>query len=370
MESRSLFCLLLCWVLLLPANVSFAQKRKPKTEVSIKGEQFYINGKPTFTGRSWQGFKIEGLLPNSRMVQGIYDDENPETRQRWVYPDTKKWDADRNTEEFVDAMPEWKKHGLLAFTLNLQGGSPEGYSKAQPWINSAFDSKGILKPAFKKRLTKIMDKADELGMVVILGMFYFGQEQYLANEKAVWRATDETLDYLFERDYRNVLIEINNEARLVAYRFPLLQPTGVVQLIEHVKKQVRKGRRYLVSTSFVGNAVPTAEVIAASDFILLHGNGVHKPEALTALINKTRAVNTYTSKPIVVNEDDHFAFDQPANNFVAATKAYASWGYFDYRLKGETSFNDGYQSVPVDWGIRSERKKAFFKTLMEITGGL
>jgi hypothetical protein len=32
------------------------------------------------------------------------------------------------------------------------------------------------------------------------------------------------------------------------------------------------------------------------------------------------------------------------------------------------SFENGYQSVPVDWGISSERKKQFFNLLKEITG--
>ena len=31
-------------------------------------------------------------------------------------------------------------------------------------------------------------------------------------------------------------------------------------------------------------------------------------------------------------------------------------------------FADGYQSVPVNWGISSVRKKGFFKLLSEITG--
>jgi len=43
------------------------------------------------------------------------------------------------------------------------------------------------------------------------------------------------------------------------------------------------------------------------------------------------------------------------------------WGYFDYRMRGE-GFDDGYQSVPVNWGLSSPRKKAFFKLLAEITG--
>ena len=59
-----------------------------KTVVSIKGEKFYINGTPTFEGRTWQGYPVEGLLPNSRMVQGIFDDLNPETVSKWKYPDT------------------------------------------------------------------------------------------------------------------------------------------------------------------------------------------------------------------------------------------------------------------------------------------
>ena len=40
---------------------------------------------------------------------------------------------------------------------------------------------------------------------------------------------------------------------------------------------------------------------------------------------------------------------------------------FDFRMKGETSA-DGYQSVPVEWGITSARKRAFFQLLAEITG--
>src|SRR3982751_3917341 len=112
---------------------------RSRTTIAIRGDMFLLNGRPTYAGRTWKGKKIEGLLMNSRVVQGIFDDTNPETRSKWAYPDTGKWDPDRNTAEFIAAMPEWKKNGLLAFTINLQGGSPEGYSKGQPWINSAFD---------------------------------------------------------------------------------------------------------------------------------------------------------------------------------------------------------------------------------------
>lgn len=74
--------------------------RERRTTLSIEGERFFIDGRPTYAGRSYKGMKIEGLLMNSRMVQGIFDDLNPQTRPRWRYPDTGKWDPDRNTREF------------------------------------------------------------------------------------------------------------------------------------------------------------------------------------------------------------------------------------------------------------------------------
>src|SRR5437667_1738905 len=58
-----------------------------RTTVSIRGDAFLINGRPTYAGREYKGSKIEGLLMNSRVVQGIFDDSNPETRGRWRYPD-------------------------------------------------------------------------------------------------------------------------------------------------------------------------------------------------------------------------------------------------------------------------------------------
>jgi len=104
-----------------------------------------------------------------------------------------------------------------------------------------------------------------------------------------------------------------------------------------------------------------------SDFILIHGNGVSDPDFISRMVDSTRQVTGYKPKPILFNEDDHFEFDKDKNNLTSAIKSYASWGYFDYRMKGE-SFEEGYQSVPVDWGINSERKRGFFRLLKEITG--
>jgi len=353
--------------LIAAASSQAADRSERKTEVSIRGEKFLINGKPTYKGRSWNGHKVEGLLMNSRMVQGIFDDLNPETVALWKYTDTGRWDAERNTREFVAAMPSWRKHGLLAFTINLQGGSPQGYSKDQPWHNSAIAEDGSLRPEYMRRLETIIDRADELGMVVILGIFYFGQDERLQDEAAVERAVDNSVDWLLERGYTNVLIEINNECN-VKYDHAILQPERVHELIERVKQRKSSdGLRLLVSTSYGGGTIPRENVVRSADYLLLHGNGVSDPNRIGEMVKQTRAVAGYRPMPIVFNEDDHFDFDKPANNLVAAIESYASWGYFDFRKQGE-AFEIGYQSVPVDWSIGSLRKRAFFEKLKEITG--
>jgi len=346
---------------------------KRKTTVSIEGQAFHINGRPTYAGRTFRGMKIEGLLLNARLVQGIFDDRNPETRDRWKYPDG-PWDPARNTREFVAAMPVWRQHGLVSFTINLQGGSPQGYSREQPWWNSAFEPDGALRQDYLERLKLILDKADELGMAPILGYFYFGQEPRFVDEQAVVRAADAATDWVLAQGYTNVLIEIANECDVARYRHEIVKPRRVHELIKRVQDRSRDkvaspAGRLLVSVSYGGGSIPGENVAAAADFLLIHGNGVREPERIRNMVDRCRALKNYRSQPILFNEDDHFDFDKPDNNFIAAVSRYAGWGYFDYRMKGE-GYDDGFQSVPVNWQISSPRKRGFFGLLKEMTGGM
>jgi len=350
---------------LLAASGLTAAPRNPRTVVSIERDMFRINGKPTYAGRTWKGHKIEGLLMNTRMVQGIFDDLNPETAVRWAYPDTKKWDAERNVREFLAAMPLWQQHGCLGFTVNLQGGSPEGYSKGQPWETGAIAPDGSLRPAFMGRLERILDRSDTLGMVPIVGYFYFGQDQRVADEAAVKRGVVNATQWLLDKNYRNVLVEVNNECNVKAYDHPILMPDRVHELIELVKGMTKNGQRLLTGTSYGGGAVPRENVVTASDFILIHGNGVKDPNRISEMVRQTRLVKGYRPMPVLFNEDDHFDFDKPMNNMVAAIGEYCGWGYFD---PGKSDYADGYQCPPVNWGINSDRKKAFFGLLKEVTG--
>lgn len=340
-----------------------------ETRVAIVGENFHINDKPTYEGRKWNGHKIEGLLFNMRTVQATFDDRNPATRGRWAYHDTEKWDADRNVREFCAAVPQWKAQGLLAFSVNFQCGSPEGYSQRQPWISSGFNPDGTLRDDAKRRMKQVIDTADANGMVVILGYFYFGQDQHLADEAAVLKATDEATQWVLREGWQNVLIEICNETDVASYDHEILKPKRVDELLERVRSARVNNRRLLAGTSFSGLAIPSSNVVQHSDFLLLHGNGSKHPNRMTIMVHQSRQVKGYKPMPILFNEDDHEDFDQESNNFRSAIAEHSSWGWFDYRRKGE-SLNQGFQSPPVDWSINSDRKKSFFKYLSTISNGV
>ena len=342
------------------------------TELTIEAGKFYINGKPTYAGRKWRGIEIEGLLINTRMVQAAFDDANPDTVAKWRYPDTNVWDAERNVREFVSAMPSWRNHGVLGFTINLQGGSPEGYSKAQPWINSAFLPDGQLDANYMQRVDHVISTADELGMIVIVGYFYFGQSGILHDETAVETAVREATTWLIEREYRNCIIEINNECDIndqhtdgaIGYRQENLQKHRVHELIRYAQDLMPEKNRIPVGTSYIGGTVPGGEVIEASDVVFLHGNDVDDPDRIAAMVKEVCKAREYRGQPILFNEDDHFRFDEPVNNMLSALSSGASWGYFD---PGESNYRDGYQCPPVRWDINTERKKKFFEKVKEIT---
>ncbi len=376
------------------------------TTVEIAGADWLIDGRPTFEGREWRGVRVAGLLLNSRMANGLFDDLNPLTRGLWAYPDTGLWDGERNTRELVATLPDYRARGLVAIGLNLQGAAPGGYyrwdpasvaallarieadnpgvsvadvwsglesPRSQPWDSGAFEPDGGLRPPFVSRAERVIAAADRLGMVVCLGLFYFGQDERLRDEAAVVAALDGACDWLLGLPHENVVVEVNNEADIPLYEHSVLTVDNVHTLIARAKSHRRGARRLLVGTSVSGRRAPTAAIVHESDFALLHGNGLDRPEAVPARVAETRALSTWRGQPVLFNEDDHFDFDRPRNNFAAALAAGAGWGYFDpgAGAGGRTAwgnYRDGYQNPPIDWRISTPRKRAFFAALARVTG--
>lgn len=341
-----------------------------ETVVSIEGEKFLVNGLVTHQGRHWRDISVEGRLFNSRMANAISDDENPSTRGVWAYLDG-PFTAERNTNEFVDQLPAYRAHGLDAVCINFQGGSPQGYSWHQPWEISGFRADGSLKQPWLDRLDQVITACDRLSMVVMLGLFYWKQTRVFTDETAVKNAVGNMVDWLVGRGARNVLLEIGNEVDL-PFAFDIIHADGCHELIALAQersagKLETPAGRLLVSTSLAFAPPFGPKLMKTADFLLPHGNGRHHPDGIRLQVLRNRMSEHYRGQPIIYNEDDHFDFDKPDNNFVAAIESGASWGFFDYRMNRER-YPDGYQSLPVDWSISSDRKRGFFNLLKEITG--
>ena len=340
------------------------------TRISIDGQKFLIDGVPIHQGRSYKGKPVDGLLFNCRMVQAIFDDENPETLGNWAYPDTGKWDPERNVNELIAALPEYLAHGCTAITVNLQGGMPiTKTERAQPWVNTAIDPDGELKPAYMDRLLRLLKAADDLGMIVIVGYYYFGQDKFVTDEEAVKRGTINASRWLLETGLENILIEINNESDVPLYVHDILKPARVHELVDLARNEEKDGRRLIVSTSFTGGSfhgsiakgIPTEAALELSDYALVHTNR-HDTLGTRQVVEAVRQMAAYKERPmpVVINEDSI-----SVANLFAAVEVYAPWGYYD---QGDNNYRDGYQSPPVNWHINTPEKKRFFDGVAEIVG--
>jgi len=354
------------------------------TQIALSGEEFWIDGAPTYVGRTFAGQRIQGLLFNVRAVQATFDDANPATRPRWAYPDTGEWDAARNTDEFCAALPAWRDHGVLAFTVNFQGGGaifdPAVYDY---YDNNGFTPHGELKPTYAARMERVLTQANALGMAVIVGLFYWKQTLKLENEQAVWRAAHEALDFLQGTGYKNILIEIANETH-ERFGYDLFAPSQAHIMLDQLRQ---KYPDFLYATSLVGvnpktgKGMPPATLVDAVDYVLLHGNGAD-PLRLESAIQAVRRMPAFRRlpKPIVINEDS-----PSVQNLDVAWRNGASWGYFDqgfgsgwrgdiwvdYASQGREDQYEalsGYQTPPINWGINTEYKRAFFERVSEVTG--
>lgn len=360
------------------------------TEISICGRAFHIDGRPTYPGRTFEGHKIEGLLFNVRAVQATFDDANPETRKWWAYPDTGVWDPERNVEEFCAALPAWKAHGILGFSINFQGGGPMYVREIyQEYDNNGFTLQGEIKPAYADRISRVLKRADELGMVAIVGFFYWVILRRMQDEAAMWRAADEAAAFLEGTGCRNVLVEVANEIDVVVKRteIDLFRQERQAEMIEKLRS-AHPGLLY--STSYNVRNVKPGEgkspypLIEAVDYVLLHGNK-SRPDTLEAGLQAVEIIPAFSAnpKPIVINED------APAvPQLDAAWRNYTSWGYYDQGFAGQAESGNpyaryedrvrwkdgpiedlsGFQTVPVNWGINTPFKCDFFNRVAEVTG--
>ena len=292
------------------------------------------------------GTKAEGLLLNSRMIQGISDGFTS-----FPYPDTKKWDANRNVVEFITNMQHWKDAGLNGFTIGLQGGGPTSNTKQQNQKNSAFNGDGSLKPDYMNRLSLVLKEANRLDMIVIVSLFYQSQVSILSTYENIVSATLNIIHWLQEQEFTNVIIEPVNECDYGTFsKYNIGCNQKLIDIMDLVRSyHIPVGNSYKGSGNY-----PSDSIIKHSDVIFLHGNSMKSTGELDTQLAKVKSSPSYKNQPIIYNEAG-------TTSYVSwAIKNSVGWGYYD---QGSNNYVDGFQSPPVNWSINTKNKKNFFDSI-------
>jgi hypothetical protein len=298
-----------------------------RTVVTVDGRRFKINGAVTYRGKS-----AEGLLMNVRMANAVFEDINRPS-----------FDPVANTNEFVGRMPAYVALGTRAFTVSLQGGFP-GYEGAR---NTAFLKNGDLKSTYLARVAKVIERADALGAVIILSLFYQRQDQYLQDEQAVRAGVVKAVDWIRAKGYRNVILEVVNEYGHRGFDHAILRSDAAAADLVRLAKQ--RHPALLVSASDTRNGRTSSRVAGASDLILVHFNSV----TVSAIPDSIRVIRAaYPNKPIVCNEDSETGAGAAAATS-ASVKAGASYGlmlerknqYYPFHFEGRSDDPVAYDRI-------------------------
>jgi len=287
----------------------------------------------------------EGILINSRMVQGISDGFT-----EFPYKDTKKWNATRNNLDFVTNMSLWKSKGLNAFTIGLQGGAPSSNTGSQNHKNTAFNSNGTLKDEYMKRLKNVLIESNRLDMIVIISLFYRSQVKFFGDYSDVLTSTLNIILWLKNNNFTNVIIEPANECEFSEFKsLGLGCNQNIIKLIALIQSYgFPSGNSYKGSGS-----VPSDKIINESQVIFLHGNSMKTDSEYQKQVNSVKTSKSYRGQPIVYNEasTDYKKLSWCVKNGVG-------FGYYD---------QSGFQSPPINWSINTITKQKFFDEAYNLT---
>ncbi len=314
--ARRLHNILTCKIIVLMvwsfAGCGSVNDKDFQTAVSISEDKWYFNDQIINPGSP-----AEGLLMNVRMVNSIFEDRGPELAKL-----TDDFNPEANTDAFIEKIPEYVSNGVNAFTISLQGGMP-GYEGA---INTAFDADGSLRDDYMHRAERVIRASDDNNAAIILSLFYQRQHSHdyaLTGKESIRNALENTVNWITEKGFTNVVLEVSNEYRHGGFRNWtdgewLMSEEGQVELIR-LAKQLNPG--LLVSTSGMGNGRFHEDLARASDFLLIHFNTT----SLDLYESRIEDVQKF-GKPIVCNEDDKLGLEGAAA-LALVVKNRTGWGY-------------------------------------------
>ena len=265
-------------------------------------------------------------------------------------------------------MPEWRRHGLLGFTVNLQGGSPQGYSQgpalaqhapSTPTARCAPDYLGRLgahpRPGRRaghgrrSSATSISARTSGCGTRRPSAAAVDGGDGWLL---------DRGLPQRPRRDQQRV--------RRSAYEHAILKPDRVHELIERGQGAARRPA-----------AAGRHELSAAGASRGERRRGLRLPAAARQRRRPTRPGSRRWSRTRggcaeVPADADRVQRGRPLR-LRPAGRTTCRGGARALRLvgllrPGREQLPRRLPVAPVNWGINTDRKRAFFGLLKEVTG--
>jgi hypothetical protein len=368
---------------------TFVQARAGVTEIATgsmlgpryEADRFYIrvarrgNWKQTYAERGFRG-QAHGKLMMIRTAQGLFDDERSRPTD---------FDPERNTERLIEALDVYKAHGVLAVSVSLQGADP-GYSgpsgdlasgggtqgAASYPLVSAFRADGSLKPEWMNRLDRLLTEADRRNMVVCLIYFDSRQDQDLESPEALVSAARNITDWLIEKDFRNVIVDVADEwdlAAEVGWDLFNFVPDNIALLVDEVRERFHEADFTLpIGASTSGTMTYPASLARLCDVVLVHGDGNSPQEKLShiqALIQSPQPV--WMVEDANGKEITEQNLEREQSSLKTVFQKTAGWGYmpwrqaeqfpFEYLPGASSEFNN---QIPQD-----QREGAYFRAVLE-----
>lgn len=237
-------------------------------------------------------------------------------------------DADANTQHFIDQMPAYRASGVLCWVVSLEGGNPINQA-ADPNIDqtgfsyrtnadgatSVFLADGTgFKTGRIERVEALIEAAAEQGMIVCLALFYSRQAAWLATQADYRNAMETVTDWLITKGYKNVVIDLANEAGADlggnwtsnAPDCNFLTDAGVAEEIAYFKS-LWDGQPWRPAIGCSSRSKPGQLTMDESDIHWFHGNVAGTPTSSNPA-NRDNWVqdmlNATTVGPVVCNEDE------------------------------------------------------------------
>ncbi len=283
----------------------------------------------------------KGKLMNLRLVQALYHDE-------WLT--AKPFDPEANTDAVIAALDFYKRHGVLMINVCMQGGQA-GYDHKIYGLDrsngykfgpekgtsvSAFRPDGSLKPEWLRRLERLLQAANQRGMAVNLMYFYQGQDEMFDSPDAIHVAARNITDWLIDKKFRNVIVDIANEWDLPGnnWDFAAYIPEHLLQLIKETRDRFEaKHADYAlpISVSSDGRMRYPESFLGSVDLVLIHGNGRTPQQKL----QRAAELKSW-ARPILMTEDDNGRESTAAHlaaEFASCDAWFehgAGWGYMPW----------------------------------------